>query len=88
MKTKKELIENLIREGHIGLDEALILLETEKEYISVPYQFQPLPYVPFEIHPLTIPVYPEPMRPFYGDRYKITCGTGTGHIGLSRNTIN
>ena len=48
MKIKKEIIENLIRLGHIGLEEALVLLETEKEVVYIPSK-QPLPYT----HPIT-----------------------------------
>lgn len=48
MKTKKEIIENLIRREIIGLDEAIILLETEKEVVYIPSK-QPLPYT----HPIT-----------------------------------
>jgi len=61
MKTKKEIIENLIREGHIGLDEALILLE--KETVYVPYQQQNYPAYPYPAYPI---------EPYYGDKYIIT----------------
>jgi len=50
---KLEILNRLTKEGHITLDEALILLETKKEYIYIPsnnnYQsipsFPPQPYI-------------------------------------------
>lgn len=33
---KLEILNRLTKEGHITLDEALVLLETEKEYIYIP----------------------------------------------------
>lgn len=59
-KTKKELIENLIKEGVIGLEDALLLLEADKEvvYVNTPYL---MPYI-------------SPLEPYYiQNPYTITC---------------
>lgn len=58
-----QILENLIKEGHIGLDEALILLETEKETVYVPYVY-PNVLTPWDYAPTYI-----------NEPYKITCNT-------------
>lgn len=60
METKNEILERLIREGHLKLDEALVLLEKE----SVPQLTNPL--LPW-LYP------PHPLEPYYGDGFKVTC---------------
>lgn len=62
MKTKAEIVQNLLNESKITAEEAVILLtsEKDKEYIFVPAQ----PY----------PVYPyQPFQPFYNDTFKVNC---------------
>jgi hypothetical protein len=74
MKTKKEIIENLIREVHIGLDEALILLETEKETVYVPYQQPNYPVYPYPAYPL---------EPYYHNGFFVTCNSNSSTAGNS-----
>ncbi len=45
MKNKLELIAELLKENKITVEQAGILLETDKEYIQVP--FQQFPIQPF-----------------------------------------
>jgi len=51
LETKEQIIERLIKAGHISFSEALKLMETQKEYI--PYNFPPYnpPYNPPTIQP-------------------------------------
>jgi len=37
MSTKKDIVKRLVEAGHIDFDEALLLMETEKEIIYPPY---------------------------------------------------
>jgi hypothetical protein len=63
MKNKKEIIENLIRDGHIGLDEALVLLETEKETICIKNN---------RLYPM-LPSLDDLIKSYYGDRFMGNC---------------
>ena len=57
--TKKlEILNRLTKEGYITLDEALILLETEKEYI---YQGK---YIPWQVIPNKLPKGIYPSQPY------------------------
>lgn len=61
METKKEIIENLIRAGHVSLDQVLVLLSSDKP-----------PVVKFT--PIYPPAWPcEPIRPYYGDEHHVIC---------------
>jgi len=73
MRTKKEIVTELVEKGHVTFDEALTLLETEKETVYIPnippiYPYYPPPY---------------PIEPYYGDGYKITCYAMSGTAGSS-----
>lgn len=61
MKTKADIIQKLLDERKITVQEAMLLIETEKEYISVPTTTpNPQPYhVPVTIPglPLTNPIW-------------------------------
>lgn len=52
---KMKILDRLIKEGAIDLNEALVLLETEKETVFVPYDRNPYPQ-PY--HPPTLPIHP------------------------------
>jgi len=59
METKNEILERLIREGHLKLDEALVLLDKD---------------IPHLANPLLPWLYPsQPLEPYYGDGFKIVC---------------
>lgn len=46
---KMKILDRLVKEGAIDLGEALVLLETEKETVFVPYEKNPSqPYRPYE----------------------------------------
>lgn len=64
METKNEIIERLIREGHLKLNEALVLLERE----PMPQIFREYPYLPGNYPP-------QPLEPYYGDGFKVICNT-------------
>lgn len=46
---KIQLVEKLLKDGHIDFQQAIKLLETEKEYIYYPNTWQ------FPVHPFTNP---------------------------------
>lgn len=54
--TKEQLIEKLIKAGHITFSEALILIEGEKEFINYPY---------YPIQPQIFPPISQPFQPYY-----------------------
>ena len=64
MESKKlEILNRLAKEGHIDLAEALILLETEKEYVYIPNNNNPWQSIP-NINPPNInPPYTNPCTP-------------------------
>lgn len=51
---KKEIVKRLIEAGHIDFDEALILMETEKQIVYLPRTDSPLspPWQPFVGSPI------------------------------------
>lgn len=61
MKTKADIIQKLLDERKITVQEAMLLMETEKEYISVP---APNPQ-PYQV-PVTIPGLPWRNPIWYG----------------------
>lgn len=68
MTDKMHLIERLIKDGSIGLEEALILMETEKEQVF--------------IQPCTQPLNPYPNTgtgaPYWWQFPTVTCGLTVG----------
>lgn len=64
MESKKlEILNRLAKDGYITLDEALILLETKKEYVYIPnnnnpWQSPPIPHLPDINPPYTNPCTP------------------------------
>lgn len=50
MKTKIQIIQQLLDDRKINAEEALILMQTEKEYVYIPN------YTPFYVNP--VPAYP------------------------------
>ncbi len=42
---KKDIIKRLLEKGQIDFDEALVLMETEKEYIYYPPYYTTVPYI-------------------------------------------
>jgi len=81
---KMEILNRLVKDGAIDLAEALVLLETEKEYVPYiqtpprttnPYPFgEPNPLSPYYYNPGDYPFVEQP---------RITFNSGTG-----RSTIN
>lgn len=63
MKTKTDIIQKLLDERKITVQEAMLLMETEKEYISVPTP-TPNPQ-PYQV-PVTIPGLPWTNPIWYG----------------------
>jgi len=72
---KMEILNRLIKDGAIDLAEALVLLETEKEYVYIPTQDVFKPFQPFQSDPWIQP-------------YKVTFGTGTTNMGMTSININ
>lgn len=67
---KMELLERLVKEGHITLEEAMLLTEKEKEYVYIP---QSHPWDGTIVQP-SQPYQPQPI--WYGiNPYNITCST-------------
>lgn len=47
MKTKSEIVGQLLKDGKITADEAIVLLQgPEKEYVYIPQPYQVYPYYP------------------------------------------
>lgn len=53
MKTKIQIIQQLLDDRKINAEEAMILMQTEKEYVYIPNY---VPYAPFYVNP--VPAYP------------------------------
>jgi hypothetical protein len=82
---KLEILNRLTKEGDITLEEALILLEPEKEYVYIPNNNNPWiqPNSP-TINPYTNPIIPDwTYRPG-----TISCGTSTTLIPSTCNTVS
>lgn len=72
MKTKAEIVQDLLDKGHITAQDAVVLLmgSKEKEYVYVPTY----PTVPYNPYP-----------PFYTDPfpYRVTCGIASTDISIN-----
>ena len=69
---KIEVLRRLIKDGMVTFDEALLLLEPEKEYV---YQWYPgIQYIPTPGTWTADPLYPKPFtQPYYGTGDPIPC---------------
>lgn len=65
MKTKTDIIQKLLDERKITVQEAMLLMETEKEYISVPTPTPSPNPQPYHV-PVTIPGLPWTNPIWYG----------------------
>lgn len=67
---KKEIVERLLKAGHINFDEALALMEIQETVVRIETITIPVP----QLQPYT-PIFPVPNSPWYNP---ITCDTFTG----------